>query len=274
MLRWSPDLFPKLQEAVEVCNSYGDIGRFLGVTRNLARNWVKRHLPDKFVERSQDALQKSSPNQKWSPCLLPKLQEAVEIYDTYKKMGEFLSVSSGTAKNWVKKYLPEEFARRKRNRHGWRDEYLPVLDELCERGATFEDVRERFNIGPSTARDWVLRYLGRDVFDEVAAAACHQTRGYPQEVKEEARKRRLEGAYLREIEEELGPDGPAASTLSRWLKGVPCGVRYCPDSLPPDPFDGHEEDDEDDDFFGYEGEPTAADLDAIEQGFLDVFDSD
>ena len=185
-------------------------------------------------------------NTKWDCKFLPKLEEASKSRMLYKDIGLIFGVTGATARNWIERYLPEEFARRLEERKKWRREYLPKLRQMFDNKASFEEMGEALDVNSTTARRWVLRYLGQEAFDQVPRRGWKHS----EEEKEEAREMRRNGALLKDIEERFGV---SKSTAQGWCKGIPRPSRESVERyvVGPDP-----------DTVG----PTHKELQAIEEG--------
>ena len=77
---------------------------------------------------------------------------------------------------------------------------------------TFQDVADKFSVALCTAREWVLKYLGDDVYEGMVTRVS-----YSGDVEERARDMRRDGASIEEIANTLNV---SAATISRWCRFI------------------------------------------------------
>ena len=141
---------------------------------------------------------------------------------TYNQIAVIFDVVPSTIISWVRKYLPDEFLRRHRERGVWRDAFLPDLQRMCNGEHTFEDIGRFFGVGPGAARVWVQKYLSDTAYQMVLRKRRQYTID-PDTIQEMVRMRTDDGATLTVIASFFGFGLPKVFAL---LKDV---VRGTPD---------------------------------------------
>ena len=157
---------------------------------------------------------------KWQPSFfLPLFLMSVRDVP-YNRMARILGVVPSTITQWMKKYLPDEFARRQEERGMWRPVFLSDLRALCNGEYTFEDIGRFFGVGASAARDWVEKYLGADAYHTVARK--HRWYAIDADTARAMTQMRTgDGATLKAIADFFGF---SIGTVSELLRGTPRGV--------------------------------------------------
>ena len=143
----------------------------------------------------------------------------------FKDIAVRLAINPSMVTTWLKRFFPEEYARRKEIRGKWRTKYLEPLRKACEDGLTFDEIGDLFGVPYITARFWIEKHLG----EEMLACVSRKTNSYPQEVKDQAVVMRRAGSTLEQIKDALGVRN--AGSVSQWCAGVERG-----ESLPQDDF--------------------------------------
>ena len=182
---------------------------------------------------------------KWKPCFLSRLHSMSVNNVSYKCMATFFDVVPSTIIQWMKKYLPDEFARRQQERGVWRPSFLSDLRAMCHGEHTFEDIGEFFGVHPSTARLWAETHLGADAYNAVARK--HRWHAIDAGTAQDVIQMRIDGATLQNIADFFDFSMGQASKL---LRDIPRGT-------PTDTNDGASS-------FGSEG-PSLADLEELQE---------